>query len=79
MTDMKSIKLPTAGTLFDYYVDPHTAKFEPWTKKVPKFEFDPEQPLQVCVAVVLCTVIFACRSVCGPAMTAHGSLDPINK
>lgn len=46
-TDFKTIKFPTAGTVFDYYIDPETKKFEPWTKKVPKFEFDPELPLQV--------------------------------
>ena len=47
LTELKSVKFPTAGTLFDYYIDPETRKFEPWTRKVPKFEFDPDQPLQV--------------------------------
>ena len=47
LTEMKSVKFPTAGTVFDYYIDPETKKFEPWTKKVIKFEYDPEQPLQV--------------------------------
>jgi len=47
VTDFKTIKFPTAGTIFDYYIDPETHKFEPWTKRVEKFEFDPELPLQV--------------------------------
>ncbi|KAK7113097.1 dynein beta chain, ciliary-like [Littorina saxatilis] len=46
MTEMKSIKFPSGGTLFDYFIDPDTKRFEPWTKKVVKFEYDPEQPLQ---------------------------------
>ena len=47
VTDFKTIKFPSAGTVFDYYIDPETKKFEPWTKKVPKFEYDPDIPLQV--------------------------------
>lgn len=44
---MKSVKFPTTGTVFDYYIDPETKKFEPWTKRVVPFEFDPSIPLQV--------------------------------
>ena len=33
--------------MFDYYIDPETHKFEPWNKMVPKFELDPDMPLQV--------------------------------
>lgn len=46
-TEFKTVKFPTTGTVFDYYIDPETKKFEPWTKMVPKFELDPELPLQV--------------------------------
>ncbi|KAL8567586.1 hypothetical protein ACOMHN_054399 [Nucella lapillus] len=46
LTEMKSVKFPTQGTVFDYYIDPESKKFETWTKRVPKFEYDPEQPLQ---------------------------------
>ncbi|BFZ02963.1 hypothetical protein BsWGS_06002 [Bradybaena similaris] len=46
VTDFKTIKFPSAGTVFDYYIDPETKKFEPWTKKVPRFEYDPDIPLQ---------------------------------
>lgn len=50
VTDFKTIKFPSVGTVFDYYIDPETKKFEPWTKKVPKFEYDPDIPLQVSFA-----------------------------
>ena len=42
------MKFPTTAntTVFDYYIDPETKKFELWSKKVPKFELDPDVPLQ---------------------------------
>lgn len=46
VTEFKIIKFPTQGTVFDYYIDSETKKFEPWSKKVPKFELDPDLPLQ---------------------------------
>ncbi|KAK3590847.1 hypothetical protein CHS0354_024585 [Potamilus streckersoni] len=45
-TEFKVIKFPTQGTVFDYYIDTETHKFEPWTRMVEKFELDPEIPLQ---------------------------------
>ena len=33
--------------MFDYYIDPESKKFEPWSKMVPKFEMDTDTPLQV--------------------------------
>lgn len=45
-TEFKTIKFPAQGTVFDYYIDNETHKFEPWTKLVPKFELDPDMPLQ---------------------------------
>ena len=47
LTELKAVKFPTAGTIFDYYIDPESKKFEPWTRKVLKFEYDADQPLQV--------------------------------
>ena len=55
--EFKTIKFPSAGTVFDYYIDPNTHKFETWTKMVTKFELDPELPLQV-----LCSCVSHCRS-----------------
>ncbi|XP_032221173.2 dynein beta chain, ciliary [Nematostella vectensis] len=46
VTEFKTIKFPSAGTVFDYYIDSETKKFVPWTDKVQKFELDPEVPLQ---------------------------------
>lgn len=45
--EFKTIKFPSQGTIFDYYLDPDTKKFLPWTDKVPSFELDPDIPLQV--------------------------------
>lgn len=47
VTEFKTIKFPSAGTVFDYFIDSETKKFVPWTEKVPKFELDSEMPLQV--------------------------------
>jgi len=47
LNEFKTVKFPVQGTVFDYYIDPETKKFEPWSKKVPVFELDPEMPLQV--------------------------------
>ncbi|XP_033374700.1 dynein heavy chain 9, axonemal [Parus major] len=49
VTEFKTIKFPSQGTVFDFYVDPETKKFEPWSKLLPQFEFDPEVPLQACL------------------------------
>ncbi|XP_043925655.1 dynein axonemal heavy chain 17-like [Protopterus annectens] len=46
INEFKSIKFPSQGTVFDYYVDQETKKFMPWSDKVPKFHFDPDVPLQ---------------------------------
>jgi dynein heavy chain len=46
LNEFKSVKFPNQGTVFDYYIDTESKRFEPWSKKVPKFELDPEIPLQ---------------------------------
>ncbi|XP_072167681.1 dynein beta chain, ciliary [Diadema setosum] len=46
ITEFKTIKFPNQGTIFDYFIDPESKKFLPWSEKVPKFELDPEIPLQ---------------------------------
>ncbi|XP_045691837.1 dynein axonemal heavy chain 17 [Phyllostomus hastatus] len=46
VNEFKTIKLPSQGTVFDYYLDPDSKKFLPWTEKVPAFELDPDAPLQ---------------------------------
>lgn len=57
MAEFKTIKFPSQGTVFDYYIDPESKKFEPWSKMVPKFEMDADTPLQV-QQVVLDDLIF---------------------
>ncbi|KAG7506656.1 dynein heavy chain 9, axonemal [Solea senegalensis] len=49
VAEFKSVKFPTQGTVFDYYIDPESKKFEPWSKMVPKFEMDVDAPLQACL------------------------------
>lgn len=45
--EMKAVKFPGQGTVFDYYLDNKTRKFIPWSEKVLKFNMDPDMPLQV--------------------------------
>ena len=47
VTEFKTIKFPSQGTVFDYYIDTESKKFEPWIKRVEVFELDSEVPLQV--------------------------------
>ncbi|KAM6469113.1 dynein axonemal heavy chain 9 [Liasis olivaceus] len=49
VTAFKTIKFPSQGTVFDFYIDSETKKIEPWSKLIPKFEFDREIPLQACL------------------------------
>ncbi|XP_023385619.1 dynein heavy chain 9, axonemal [Pteropus vampyrus] len=49
LTEFKTVKFPSQGTIFDYYIDPETKKFELWSKLIPQFEFEPEMPLQACL------------------------------
>ncbi|CUT99220.1 dynein beta chain ciliary [Echinococcus multilocularis] len=46
--EFKSVKFPATSnaTVFDFYLDPETKKFEPWSKKVEQFILDPNEPLQ---------------------------------
>lgn len=45
--EIRSIKLPAHGSVFDYYLDPQTRRFLPWADKIPSFYMDADQPLQV--------------------------------
>ncbi|XP_030605544.1 dynein heavy chain 11, axonemal [Archocentrus centrarchus] len=44
--EMKTVKLPAQGTVFDYYLDHQTRRFLPWSDTVPPFEMDICTPLQ---------------------------------
>ncbi|XP_053322781.1 dynein axonemal heavy chain 11 [Spea bombifrons] len=44
--EMKTVKFPLQGSIFDYYLDNKTRRFMPWSDKVPNFQMDPDTPLQ---------------------------------
>ncbi len=46
-SEFKTIKFPSQGTVFDYLIDNESKKWLPWSEKIPKFEHDPDIPLQV--------------------------------
>ena len=43
-----NLTFPT-GSVFDVWVDPVSTEFVSWNDRVPKFELDPEVPLQACL------------------------------
>ena len=45
-SEFKNVNFPENLTVFDVYVSTATQEFIPWTEKVPKFELDPDVPLQ---------------------------------
>uniref|UniRef100_A0A3Q1K2D2 Dynein axonemal heavy chain 11 n=1 Tax=Anabas testudineus TaxID=64144 RepID=A0A3Q1K2D2_ANATE len=44
--EMRAAKFPSQGTVFDYFIDPETKKFTPWSEKMVPFELEPDVPLQ---------------------------------
>ncbi|KAM8934084.1 dynein axonemal heavy chain 11-like [Pelodytes ibericus] len=44
--EMRTIKFPSFGTVFDYFIDPETKKFSPWAERIPEFDMAPDVPLQ---------------------------------
>ncbi|KAF4519850.1 hypothetical protein B566_EDAN005192, partial [Ephemera danica] len=46
VNEFKAVKFPSTGTVFDYFIDTETKQFVPWTEKLPRFELDPDMPLQ---------------------------------
>ena len=51
VSEFKTVKFPSQGTVFDYYLDGETKKWVHWSERVPKFELDPDMPLQVSVTM----------------------------
>lgn len=47
LTEFKTVKIPLAGGVFNYFIDPETNKFQPWSDLVLPFELDTDIPLQV--------------------------------
>lgn len=46
LNEFKTVKFPVNGTVFDFYVDAQQQEMVPWVNRVPKFELDPDLPLQ---------------------------------
>uniref|UniRef100_A0A3Q2TME4 Dynein axonemal heavy chain 11 n=1 Tax=Fundulus heteroclitus TaxID=8078 RepID=A0A3Q2TME4_FUNHE len=44
--EMRAVKFPSQGSVFDYYIDSETKKFAPWSEKMCPFELEPDVPLQ---------------------------------
>lgn len=44
--EFKSVRFPTTGTVFNYFIDPQTKEFLPWTELVAAYELDIDIPLQ---------------------------------
>lgn len=45
--EMRAVKFPSQGSVFDYYIDPKTKRFTPWSERTPPFELEPDIPIQV--------------------------------
>ncbi|KAG5679915.1 hypothetical protein PVAND_009451 [Polypedilum vanderplanki] len=46
LNEFKDVRFPPVGTVFNYYINPETKEFCPWSDLVKNYEFDPEIPLQ---------------------------------
>ncbi|KAF7661524.1 hypothetical protein LDENG_00258930 [Lucifuga dentata] len=44
--EMRAVKFPSQGTVFDYFIDSETKKFTLWSEKMVPFELEPDVPLQ---------------------------------
>lgn len=53
VAEFKTIKYPSQGTVFDYFIDTETKEFLPWSHIIPKFELDSDMPLQVRIEYLL--------------------------
>lgn len=63
LNEFKTIKFPSQGTIFDYFIDPESKRFTPWAEKVPEFNLNPDVPLQVGIPCRLSVVRwFVCYS-----------------
>lgn len=55
--EMRAVKFPSQGTVFDYFIDSETKKFSPWSEKMVPFELEPDVPLQVCTSLKHCLIL----------------------
>ena len=45
VTEFKTVKFPSQGTVFDYWIRAEDKKFVSWVEKVPEFHYDPDLPV----------------------------------
>ncbi|XP_050529246.1 dynein beta chain, ciliary-like [Daktulosphaira vitifoliae] len=45
-SEFKTIKLPSVGQVFNYFIDPETKQFRPWSELMISFDLDADVPLQ---------------------------------
>jgi len=53
--EFKTVKYPTEGTVFNYYVDRETKRFLPWKDMVKPYDLDYDVPLQVKIKILSCS------------------------
>ena len=46
LNEFKTVRFPPNGNVFDFYVDSQACEMAPWVNLVPRFELDPDLPLQ---------------------------------
>ncbi|KAM8838403.1 dynein axonemal heavy chain 11 [Synchiropus picturatus] len=44
--EMRAVKFPSQGSVFDYFIDPESKKLTPWSERMDAFELEPDVPLQ---------------------------------
>lgn len=44
-TTWTSVKIPGKGTVYDYFVNPKTQKFQPWAELVTDIDYDGTKPM----------------------------------
>ncbi|KAI7806173.1 dynein axonemal heavy chain 11 [Triplophysa rosa] len=54
--EMKTVKFPAQGSVFDYYLEPRSRRFLLWTDRVPAFEMEPDTPVQAVLVPTVETV-----------------------
>ena len=64
INEFKSVTFPPNGSVFDFYVDNQQQDFVPWVQRVPKFELDPDIPLQAVLVHTAGIVIYQCILLC---------------
>ncbi|KAL2088081.1 hypothetical protein ACEWY4_016909 [Coilia grayii] len=57
--EMRAVKFPSQGSVFDFYIDPETNKFTPWSEQTPTFEMEPDVPLQTVLVPTAETICLA--------------------